>query len=680
MRNNRDLMASMRRSALVIAISNIVLTPAMAAGLSDLHEPNELSKLSELDEVLVKSSRDSSTVGQSKRSTAVISRQQLDEQQPNSVAEALKYQPNIEIGGGSRASNQQPVIRGLSGARVLQLADGARQNFNAGHRGTYQVDPELLEQIDVTRGPAGSMWGSGAIGGVVAQTTRDARDMLEQGQAVGGYIKQGFNSAADKTKTSGALYGQLNDELDLLVGGYYSDQHNIRLGNGADLRYSSERDNGALAKLGWQLNDNQRLTLSHRQAQISGSVPGNPATDVVDNGAVIDRESQDSSSILGYAYNPGSELIDMDLSLFRNKTEVNEFRIRQQQQDSTDYQTLGINLINRTQLDVGKLTYGVDGFQDKSQGVRSGANRPIPADGRTQVLGGFLQADLPLAQDWTLTPGLRYDHFETQAKNIEDSKRQDDAWSKSLALSWQVSDGLELVARYDEAFRAPTSEELYTSGTHFVIGGPFVNSFIANPDLKPEQAANKELLARVHVNELLTADDSLTLTASLFENNVTDFIETQVIMDFANRIFESRNRNVQNATLQGGELTMNYRLQDLDVGLSYGRTLGKDNDTGNALEGIPADKWVLGVGYWLWGSQLRLGSQLTYANSVSSETEHYDDYTLLDVGAQWLGRGSLEGVELGLTVDNLTDRYYRRAYSELYEAGRNVKANVRYRF
>lgn len=94
-------MASMRRSALVIAISNIVLTPAMAAGLSDLHEPNELSKLSELDEVLVKSSRDSSTVGQSKRSTAVVTRQQLDEQQPNSVAEALKYQPNIEIGGAA---------------------------------------------------------------------------------------------------------------------------------------------------------------------------------------------------------------------------------------------------------------------------------------------------------------------------------------------------------------------------------------------------------------------------------------------------------------------------------------------------------------------------------------------------------------------------------------------------
>lgn len=666
--NTRELRVGIRRTALAIAIGNGVFNPVMAA------------QISELDEVLVQSSRDSSTLAQSKRSTAVITRQQLDEQQPSSVAEALKYQPNIEIGGGPRASNQQPVIRGLSGARVLQLADGARQNFNAGHRGTYQIDPELLEQIDVTKGPAGSMWGSGAIGGVVAQTTRDGRDMLSQGQAVGGYIKQGFNSASDKTKTSAAVYGQLDDELDLLVGGYYSDQNNIRLGNGEDLLYSSERDQGAIIKLGWQLNDHQRLTLSHRQAELSGSVPGNPAADVADNGAVIDRESKDHSAILGYAYQPSSELIDLDLSLFRNKTEVDEFRISEQQHDSTDYQTLGLNVVNRSRLDFGKLTYGVDGFQDKSQGERSGPNRPTPADGRTQVMGGFLQAELPLAQAWTLSPGLRYDYFKTAAKNISDSQRRDDEWSKSLALSWQVSDGLELIARYDEAFRAPTSEELYTSGTHFVIGGPFVNSFVPNPNLKPEQAKNKELLARAHLTDLLAIDDSLKLTASLFENNVTDFIETQVIMDFANRIFESRNRNVQNATLKGGELTLNYRLQDLDLGLSYGRTLGKDNDTGRALEGIPADKWVMGVGYWLWDSQLRLGSQLTYANSVSSETEHYDDYTLWDVGAHWVGRGGLDGVELGLTVDNLTDRYYRRAYSELYEAGRNVKANLAYRF
>lgn len=667
MRNNRQLRVGIRRTALAIAIGNGVFNPVMAA------------QLSELDEVLVQSSRDSSTAAQSKRATAMITRQQLDEQQPDSVAEALKYQPNIEIGGGPRASNQQPVIRGLSGARVLQLSDGARQNFNAGHRGTYQIDPELLEQIDVTKGPAGSMWGSGAIGGVVAQTTRDARDMLKPEQRLGGYAKQGFSSAADQTKTSGAVYGRLNEQVDVLINGYYSDQHNIRLGNGDDLMYSSERDSGGMVKLGWQLDDNQRLTLSHRRSESSGAVPGNPAANVVDNSAVIDRESTDSSSILAYAFNPSSALVDVDVSLFHNRTQIDEVRIVKGEQDSTDYRTVGLNVVNRSTLDWGKLTYGVDGFEDKSQGERSGPNRPIPADGRTQVMGGFLQADLPLADAWTLTPGLRYDHFKTEANNISDSQRSDDEWSKSLALSWQANDWLELIARYDEAFRAPTSEELYTTGTHFMVG-PFSNSFVPNPDLKPEKAQNKELIARAQFADLLASDDRLTLNASLFENRVTDFIETQVIMDFANRVFESRYQNVQNAKLRGGELAVNYRLQDLDLGLSYGRTLGKDAGTGRALEGIPADKWVASVGYWLWDRQLKLGTQLTHADSVSAENAQYDDYTLLDVGAHWVGRGGLEGVELGLTVNNLTDQYYQRAFSELYEAGRNVKVHALYRF
>ncbi|MGB5854554.1 MAG: TonB-dependent hemoglobin/transferrin/lactoferrin family receptor [Oceanisphaera sp.] len=676
MLNHMGLIIGARRTAIAIAIGNIVLAPAMAAGVS------------ELDEVLIKASRDNSTVAQNKRSTAVVTRQQLDQQQPDSVAEALKYQPNIEVGGGPRAGNQQPVIRGLSGTRVLQLTDGARQNFNAGHRGTYQIDPELLEQIDVIKGPASSLWGSGAIGGVVAQTTRDGRDMLKTGQSLGGYAKQGFNTATDKTKTSGAVYGVLNEQVDLLINGYYSDQNNIRLGNEQSLNGSSERDSGGMVKVGWQLNDSQRLTLSHRRSESIGSVPSNPAEPQGSSNKLIDREAQDDSTVLGYQLNPESELVDLNMALFRNRSQIDEYRISENQLDSTDYRTVGLNVVNRSTLDWGKLTYGVDGFQDKSQGHRSGANRPIPADGRTQVMGGFLQADLPLAEAWVLTPGLRYDHFETQAKNMSDSKRSDDEWSKSLALSWQANDWLQLIARYDEAFRAPTSEELYTSGTHFAMG-PFTNKFVPNPDLKSEKAKNKELIARVQFADFLVTNDNVKVSASLFENDVKDFIEQQVIMDMANRIFESRYENVQNAKLQGGELGIDYRWQDLDLGMSYGRTIGKDKDTGKALEGIPADKWVASVGYWLFDHQLKLGAKATYASGVTfygadqrgnPEARQYDHYTLLDVGAHWYGRNNLDGIELGLTVDNLTDRYYRRAFSELYEAGRNVKVNALYRF
>ncbi|WP_417604400.1 TonB-dependent hemoglobin/transferrin/lactoferrin family receptor [Oceanimonas baumannii] len=647
--------------------------------LAVLGLPAQAIDISQLDEVLVQASRNQSTLAGSKHSAAVVTRQQLDEQQPDSVAEAFKYHPNIDIGGGPRSSNQQPVIRGLDGNRVLQLVDGARQNFVAGHRGTYQVDPELLKQVDVIMGPAGSLWGSGAIGGVVAQTTRSGRELLREGQSLGGYITQSHGTAAEQNRTSAALYGA-GEQLDLLLNGYYRDQHDTRLGSDSNLSYSAERERGGLIKLGWQLDDAQRLTLSHRQSETTGAVPGNPEANVDSSSPLVERESADRGSVLGYRLDPDSGLVDLELTLYHNRTEVDEYRVAKNQRDHTDYRTQGLSLVNRSQLDWGKLTYGVDGYQDKSQGSREGANRPTPADGRSDIIGSFVQAEVPLGDAWLLLPALRYDHFSTEAKNLAGSKRSESELSTSLALSWQATDWLELIARYDEAFRAPTSEELYTSGTHFSLGPMGNNVFVPNPDLRPEKAASKELIVRAGFDDVLADNDSLRLSASLFRNDVDDFIEQKVIMDFRNSVFETRYDNVQKAVLRGGELNLDYAWQDLELGLSYGRTAGKDKHTGADLEGIPADKWVARTDYWLFDSQLKLGARLTYAGSVHFEDRAYDSYTLLDLGARWYAEGALSGLELGVTVDNLTDRYYRRAFNELYEPGRNIKLNALYRF
>lgn len=146
--------------------------------------------------------------------------------------------------------------------------------------------------------------------------------------------------------------------------------------------------------------------------------------------------------------------------------------------------------------------------------------------------------------------------------------------------------------------------------------------------------------------------------------------------------------NVGKAEIKGGELAASYRVQDLELGLSYGRMISKDKSNGNPLEGVPADKWVAQAGYWLLDDQLRLGAQATYTSSLQFIGEDqrgtsdavYEHYTLLDLQARWFGRGAVDGLEVGLAVDNLTDRYYRRAFSELYDPGRNVKLDALYRF
>lgn len=210
------------------------LVIAMAMALSSGAYAQEKQQVTEFDEVLVSATRVTVKESDTSRSVAVVSEEQLQEQQPASVAQALKNVANVNVSNGPRTSSQGVEIRGLGGQRVLQTIDGARQNASSGHRGTYFMDPELLSSIEVVRGPASSLWGSGAIGGVVAQNTKSAQDLLEEEDTFGGYIKQGFETNGDRAKTSGAIYGLTDTtgagSIDWLLNGSFYDNNNIEIG------------------------------------------------------------------------------------------------------------------------------------------------------------------------------------------------------------------------------------------------------------------------------------------------------------------------------------------------------------------------------------------------------------------------------------------------------------------
>lgn len=144
---------------------------AVCAGLMGIQGAVAAEDVDELSTVVVTATRDEKPADQQQRAVAVVTKKAIEARQPDSVVESLKYENNVEVGGGSRPGAQQPIVRGLSGNRVLQVIDGVRQNTNSGHRGTYFVDPELVEQVEVVKGPSSSLWGSGALGGVVATSS-----------------------------------------------------------------------------------------------------------------------------------------------------------------------------------------------------------------------------------------------------------------------------------------------------------------------------------------------------------------------------------------------------------------------------------------------------------------------------------------------------------------------------
>ena len=71
---------------------------------------------------------------------------------------------------------------------------GVRQNFDLAHRGSYFLPMSLIQEIEVIKGPSSTLWGSGALGGVVAMRTPNALDLLKNNDKFG-FIRQGYQTA-----------------------------------------------------------------------------------------------------------------------------------------------------------------------------------------------------------------------------------------------------------------------------------------------------------------------------------------------------------------------------------------------------------------------------------------------------------------------------------------------------
>ncbi len=656
----------------------------------------------DLETVIVTATRSEADEKQVARPLAVVTKEKIQHRQPTSTAEIVKGETNIEATGGPRADSQLVNIRGLEGSQVLQTVDGVRQNFGSGHRPSFFIDPVLLRSVEVLKGPASSLWGSGAIGGVVAQNTVNASDILKPDQDVGGLIKYGYNDNGEASDTIVAV-GARTETLDLLASGYYRDSNDIELGHKGyrlddTLQESGNRNQGTLFKASWQITDSQSLALNVRKSEAQGSVPSNSSAPVSPtSNYLIDRDVENENVSLDYRLDTESPLVNAQAMIFHNKTEMNESRLSDGRSDSTELKTRGFALNNRSDFAGVSLLYGFDGYHDDFSTKRGGTNRPIPPEATVDVLGKFVQATIPLVSDVLRTEiGVRHDKFETEAKNLNVS-REDSAISPSAALVLQATDWMEIAARYDEAFRAPSTEEMYTTGSHFCMGPPFgCNKFVSNPDLEAEEAANKELMTRMNWDNVFTSDDHLAFKASVFRNDVDNFIEQIVTSPTVTVIpappgpptviFDPGHTtwvNVDKARIKGVELEARYQWENLSTRISYGKMRGEDRETGEHLTNIPASKWVLDTSYTFIPEQkLLAGVRFTQASAQdrtpATTANDYDGYRTVDLYSSWQPVG--ENLTLDLSINNVTDEYYRVAFQELYQPGREVRAAVTYRF
>ncbi len=705
---------SARLSVRPLVALAVVATAVATARAADRSDP------SELEEVTITATKTPRTLLEVPATVAVIDAERIARELVSDIKDLIRYEPGVSVRNArSRFGLTDFNIRGIEGNRVLLEVDDVRlpEAFAIGSFSNATrdgIDVDLLERVEIVRGSASSLYGSNALGGVVAMTTKDPDDLLRAGQRFGGTLKLGYGQEDDAlagtaafalrgTQWSG-LFAYTRRET-----GEYENQG--RNDSAGPLRTTPNPQDGYadsfLGKAVWQPTAGQtlRLTLEQTRTDVFSDVvnarTSSPTLTVL---SLLGNDAQQRRRIaleqefreLGLPWLDGGEW-----RLYRQDSETEQYTSEERQVTSGATSSLrlrervfrfgqgalGGELTLRKSLTAGRwthdLTFGAeflqtdidqlrDGFElNRATGVRSpfvGIEtfpvRDTPLT-RTREIGLYLQDELTLGA-LTLMPSLRVDRYELDptvdaifaADNpgITPTALEDTTVSPRLGLVWRATERLVAFASYSTGFRAPPFGDVNVGFTNFI--GRY--TALPNPDLRPETSDNLEAGLRWVSGAAFAA-------VSVYTNRFDDFIESFSFVGIQPgtgfTVFQSR--NLGDVEIHGVELKAAWPLERLLPGLRLRGALswseGDDRNADAPLNTVDPARAVVGLEYRPAGG--RWGVELV---TIAVERKHRIDqsggpffappgYVNLDLLADWrVG----PNVTFNAGVFNLTDRKY----------------------
>lgn len=679
-----------------------------------------------LDTVVISATRTPQALDAVAGSVSVLTAEDFDSAQAGRVSDVMKKLPNVEFGGGPREHGEIPTIRGVSGAGITLMVDGARQNdVTSTLKSPLYINPYFLKQAEVLRGASSSLYGTGGNGGVMSFTTLSAKDLLEPGQTVGAGVKAAYGSANTSTQLNARVYG-VSENVDGLVAVGKSNWNKIKQGGGTYLVPNDGDAMSGLVKVGVNPTNESRLELSHLFYHSDNLQPNNAqATDTRDtfsfneNGlksvVQMTHVKQDQTIVKGSLGNEGGAPA-LEVKYYKT-TLSNEFDpssalwtvgpnlgkpLNGYVRTKTD--TDGVTLQGTRVIDGGsgvlhKVTAGVDYFKDvqstydQTSRFTTNYESQVTRNGERTGAGLFVQDQIKLGKDVTLTPSLRSDQYELSVdpRNVTTETPTSNKYSRvspKLAATWQTHPSTMLFASYGEGFRTPTITELWEK----LSSG--LSAFVPNPSLRPEVDRTLEVGFNVKQKSVWKDNDSIKLRAAAFNSEVTDLIYTKnlgpITPDTQNTSYSTlcpaygvgcqlKAENAANASRRGFEIQAQYAFSTWQFNTAFSRVRVKNNDSGEQLFS-PPDKLNMQVRHALPGQDI----QLTW-NTTAVAAQDYDStvlrrrpgYALHDAFATWTPAGkSKYRVDFGVT--NLFDKRYSgyqssNKFAYTYQEGRSAK-------
>ena len=660
-------------------LSLSLLTLALFSGFA--HAADTTAQTSELQPVTVKGAN---------LSTHRVTTQKIDESTDTDLKGLLFNEPSIGFGGGNGTS-QWVNIRGLGQDQIdFKVDDAYSDTSTFHHQGRFLLDPELVKVVAVQKGSGSASAGIGASSGAIVAETVDPSDLLRPDQNFGFKVNAGVSS--NKGWNRGlSLYGRAAG-FDALVAGNWITEENYKAGKGYvnggvsggnRVPYSALGQRGLLAKIGYSINEDNRIELSRSQEQTHGTrTLREEFNDFERNPASYRTYTQDRTNLEYKGANLGF-VSNIKANVFHLKTAREDAGSSADQNKATG---ANLNLDSRI-FDRHTLKYGVNYRYQKNH-----PGRVTAAANESKTDYGIYAEGIWDFQPVTLTTGLRYDHFKVNTSGH--TSASDGNINPSLGLIYDVTDNLSLKASHSYATRSP---RLYES-----MLAPSRN-IVTDPNLKAERSRTTE----IGFNYRPIQD--LSLSGSYFWqkiNNVHDFTCLSGSCaggrsTYTSGITQSTNNGyIKN---KGYEFGANYRWRGLTarMGVAYSdpkhHYLFESYDINTKAHAV-GRTWTAGLAYRFdrpnleigWRGrfvQSRIGKPSRGATASEGTTEKRAGYGVNDIYANWKPTGK-DDLNINFAVNNVGNKYYyshsqrssSRNGNSLPEVGRDFRLAVNYKF
>ena len=659
-----------------------------------------------MDEIVVVANKVERSIREVAATVTVVDRGDLQLELADSVQDVLRYTPGIDYeSSGSRFGAEGINIRGIGGNRVAILIDGVPMNdqfdvgsFSNATRGF--INAGFVRRMEVLHGPASALYGSAAIGGVVALATPSARDLTDS-DGMHAEVTAVYRGASDGVRGNGLIALQ-GDRFGFVTGFAAANAAELdpaAVDRNVDRQQSRRRS--ALARLSFEdpLGNTLEAAYYRQDADVQSSLRSMLGTGRFRSTTGLDGDDRHESDLMRFEYRfgrPGGVFDNGVVRLYRQKVGIVQDTRDERREARTpvvinrlfsfEQTTSGIEFNLGRSLEVGTVAHqlglGLEYRHRRTEEFRDGEQTNLADGTQTKTILGetFPLRDFPLSKsrEWgayledavsfgplTLIASVRADSYDLGADNDPvyaedypfaapvpvDASRV----TPKLGVVYEVSAEMDAYLQYSQGFRAPPYQDV-----NIGLELPLFNvRAIPNADLRSERSAGWDAGFRFH-------GDAVTARLALFRTDYKDFIESRVRVGVdpvsGRNLFQSQ--NIRRARIEGIEAGVSVplgRSESTSVEASYYTARGENLITGEALNSLGPSQAVVSANWnplqqpWSVRLQATMTSSWNDRDQSRGELFKPDGYSVVDL---FVARRLGDNLVVRFAAENLTDKTY----------------------